>query len=66
MSDSGLKLPATTELEWRVREALKVARMHLHGSQEALTRGPTFAMHSGSVARAGLAAIIRILEDGRS
>lgn len=32
MSDSGLKLPSTTELEGRVREALKVARDGLaHG-----------------------------------
>ena len=61
MSDSGLKLPATTELEVRVREALKELRRGLHtGGQYAGTdREPEVYRRAMSIA-------IRILEDGKS
>jgi hypothetical protein len=61
MSDSGLKLPATTELEGRVREALKVAREGLMRGQG--TRDPyyTSQYYEDCIER-----ITDILEDGRS
>lgn len=64
MSDSNLKLPATTELEVRVREALKVARMGIDLLEANRKTGrPNVAF---GYAQSHFARIIRILEDGRS
>lgn len=63
MSDSGLKLPSTTELEGRVREALKVAREKRDAARRAYIRDPFDGYHA---ADAALYRVIRILEDGRS
>lgn len=59
MSDSNLKLPSTTELEVRVREALKVAR-------ETLIWAVANPGTNTWPLRNSLQQIIRILEDGRS
>lgn len=62
MSDSNLKLPSTTELEVRVREALKVAR-----ENEAVIESRLgWSDHSAGIGLSALQKIIRILEDGRS
>lgn len=60
MSDSNLKLPSTTELEGRVKEALKVARR----AEAEINRSPFMVLDL--VAKNGIRDIIRILEDGRS
>ena len=61
MSDSGLKLPTTTELEGRVREALKVARR----VRWAVLKDFDAAVRADRL-ETNLDDIIRILEDGRS
>lgn len=61
MSDSGLKIPTTTELEGRVREALKVARRGL-----AQMASEDDWAYEAIAARNAIINIIRILEDGRS
>ncbi len=61
MSESNLNPPATTELEVRVREALKVARWRLQYTETL--RDDQLA---AAAARDAIRDIIRILEDGRS
>lgn len=62
MSGSNLKLPTSTELEGRVREALKVARENEAFIESRLG----WSDHSAGVGLSALQSIIRILEDGKS
>jgi hypothetical protein len=62
MSDSNIKLPTTTELEGRVREALKVARRE-HPRVRSLREGGLW-IEASTVGKEALEDILLILEDG--
>lgn len=66
MSTSGLKLPTSTELEGRVREALKAAREAKRLSLQHGRREPPNYIGATFDSYEALCKIVGILEDGRS